>query len=147
MSDAKSKSGTAKAVSRGGHPSSGGHFGKATPGRALRQNNNPMSRLNRSRWDYDPGSNGGEMPYQFQEYPKHVYPNPHKLKEYVVVNSEDEERLALRGEEIVREDEERKRLVTLAEVNHVQVDKRWGIHKLTKALDDAGFDSSANPFV
>ena len=86
------------------------------------------------------------MPYQFYEYPNHVYPHPDKPKHYVLVNNAEEEREALGGEEVISEEDERTRLLTLASVNKVPVDKRWGPAKITKAIEDAGFDPTANPF-
>lgn len=86
------------------------------------------------------------MPNQFQEYPKHVYPDPDDRKKYVVVNSEEEEHLALKGTPIVRDEDERKRLLAVAEVNDLQVDGRWSIGRMKKVIADAGFDPEANPF-
>ena len=86
------------------------------------------------------------MAYQFFEYPKHVYPHADRPKHYVVVNSPEEEREALGGEEVVNDEDERHRLLTVASVNKVPVDKRWGPAKITKAIEDAGFDPTANPF-
>jgi hypothetical protein len=62
------------------------------------------------------------------------------------VNSPEEEREALGGEEVVNDEDERHRLLTVASVNKVPVDKRWGPAKITKAIEDAGFDPTANPF-
>jgi len=111
----------------------------------MRQNS-ATSRANRSRWDNSPGSAGVEMQYQYQEYPKHLYLDPKNPKAFTVVNDADQERLALGGEEVINEEDERNRLLTLASVNSVQVDKRWGPAKLTKAIEDAGVDPTANPF-
>lgn len=86
------------------------------------------------------------MPYQYQEYPKHIYNDPKNPKGYVLVNSAEEEQVALGGEEVINEEDERTRLLTLASVNKVPVDKRWGPAKITKAIEDAGFDPTANPF-
>lgn len=86
------------------------------------------------------------MPYQYQEYPKHVYPTPGNHKHYVVVNSAEEEHAAVGGEEVVNDEDERHRLLTVASVNKVVVDKRWGPAKIIKAIEAAGFDPTANPF-
>ncbi len=86
------------------------------------------------------------MTYQFCEYPKHVYPDPEKPKNFVVVNSAEEESLALGNEEIINDDDERKRLLAVAHVKKVPVDKRWGPAKLTKSIEEAGFDPTLNPF-
>ena len=134
---------TAKSVRSNGHPSSGGHA-KTTPP-AVRQAT-AFSRINRSRWDMPNTTSGDDMPYQFYEYPKHVYPHADRPKHYVLVNNAEEEREALGGEEVISEEDERTRLLTLASVNKVPVDKRWGPAKITKAIEDAGFDPTANPF-
>lgn len=89
--------------------------------------------------------------YQYQEYPKMVYPNGisdkrGKPMKGVLVRDESEERTALGGEAVVREEDERTRLVKLCEVNGVQFDKRWGVERLKGVLDGAGHDSSKNPF-
>ena len=86
------------------------------------------------------------MSYQYVEYPKHVYPHPDNPKHFVVVRSAEEERLALGHEEIPDEDAEHKRLLAVASVKNLKVDKRWGPAKLTKAIEDAGFDPTLDPF-
>lgn len=86
------------------------------------------------------------MPYQYQEYPKHIYNDPKDPKKFIVVNSADDEQLALGGEEIIDPDVERVRLLTLASIKKVAVDKRWGPGKITKAIEDAGFDPTLDPF-
>lgn len=86
------------------------------------------------------------MPFQYQEYPKHIYNNPLNPRDYVLVNDVHEERLALGGEEVINEEAERHRLLTVASINKVAIDKRWGPAKITKAIEDAGFDPTANPF-
>jgi hypothetical protein len=86
------------------------------------------------------------MAYQFQEYPKHVYPNPDKPKYCIVVYDADQERAALGHEEVIDDEVERKRLLAVASVKKVAVDKRWGPAKLSKAIEDAGFDPTLDPF-
>lgn len=150
MTEVKSKgSKTSGSVRSSGHTASGGHHGTVpwsvrSPSKP--NNNSALSRANRPRWDVSDGLSGGEMPYQYQEYPKHVYPHADKPKHFVVVNSEEEERQVLGGEEIINEEHERHRLLTLASVKKVPVDKRWGPAKLTKAIEDAGYDPTLNPF-
>lgn len=128
----------------------GGHSGHGVTGRnSLRQSNNKNSALsknNRINWDFDDGATGGSMTSQYQEYPKHIYNDPKNDRKFVVVNSEEEERAVLGGKEVIREEDEHDRLVTLASVNNVQIDKRWGNVKITNAIEKAGFDPSANPF-
>ena len=86
------------------------------------------------------------MTYQYQEYPKHVYPDPHKPKHSVIVRNHDEERAAMGHEEIIDDEVEHKRLLAVAHVKKIKVDKRWGPAKLTKAIEDAGFDPTLDPF-
>lgn len=86
------------------------------------------------------------MPYSYQEYPKHVYPNPDDRKAFVVVNSEAEETEAMGGKKIVREEDEKRRLIALAEVKGVKVDRRWSAEKMVHAITEAGFDASLDPF-
>ena len=83
-----------------------------------------------------------DMAYEYQEYPKHVTVNG----TLHVCNSLEEEEAVTAGGEIVREADERKRLVALAGVNGVQVDGRWSVERLSNAITDAGFDATANPF-
>jgi len=86
------------------------------------------------------------MAYQFQEYPKAVYPDHTKPKHYVIVHNADEERTVLGNEEVIDEEAERKRLLAVADVKKVAVDKRWGPARLAKAIEDAGFDPTLDPF-
>lgn len=139
MSEAKSK--TAKSVRTNGHNSSGGHNGKT----AVKQNS-ANSRVNRIRWDYSDGVQGDAVSNQYQEYPKHIYNDPKNSRAYVIVNSAEEERTAIGGEEIIDDEVERTRLLTLASVKDVKVDKRWGPAKITKAIEDSGFDPTIDPF-
>ena len=144
----KSTSKTASAVKNGGHPSSGGQAGShnISQGRSKSSTVAKLWQVNRDEWNTNDNMSGGLMPTPWQEYPKHVYPDPDNTKKYIQVNNEEEEQAALGGVLIVREEDERERLVTLAGVKGVQVDKRWGLPKLTKALEDAGHDSTVNPF-
>lgn len=133
---------TMQSVRSLGHGASGGHNTGAgrVPG-----NRSALSRTNRPLWDLDDPDyqSGGDMAdYQFCEYPKHVTVHG---KLHVCQNAEEEE-TARAGETIVRDEEERKRLVALAEVKGVQVDKRWGLPKIAKAIEDAGHDPALNPF-
>lgn len=86
------------------------------------------------------------MKSQYQEYPKCIYNDPENPKIYVIVNSAKEEQQVLGGEEVIDEDEERVRLLAVASVKKVAVDKRWGPAKLTKAIEAAGFDPTLDPF-
>lgn len=133
---------TSRAMRALGHGASGGHnrgSGRSPVVNAIK------ARSRAPLWDHlddDYQGEGDAVSYQFQEYPKHVTVGG-KL---FVCNSQGEEDQALATGEVVREDDERKRLVALASVKDVQVDGRWSIAKMTKAITDAGFDAGANPF-
>lgn len=122
----------ARAVSRSGHSASGGHVivTKQVAGK---------TQIFHAFDDPDPGD---DMAYEFREYPKHVTVDG-KLH---VCNNADEETTARAGEKIVRDADERKRLVTLAGIKEVQVDGRWALDKIRAAITDAGFDADADPF-
>lgn len=83
-------------------------------------------------------------PYEFQEYPKHVYPNG-SAGDYVEVRSAEEEAKVMAGGSFVREDEEHDRLVQVATIKGVKVDKRWGNDRLRKEISAAGFDPDLDP--
>ena len=149
MADNKIRSSkTASAVKNGGHVSSGGRAGShnISQGRSKNSTVAKLWNMSKEQWNTNDNISGGLMPTPWQEYPKHVYPEPGNMKNYVHVNNEEEERLALGGDKIVREEDEHERLVALAGVKGVQADKRWGVPRLTKAIEDAGHDSSVNPF-
>lgn len=114
---------TNKTLEMVGHSASGGHH-------------------NSIYYDLDGEDDGGYVPYEFVEYPKHVTVNG-KL---FVCNNEAEEETAKAGDPIIRDADERKRLAALAEVKGVNVDKRWSLDRMAKTITDAGFDASANPF-
>jgi len=146
-STVKGARGTKSSVRSNGHQTSGGHgIGRSNNSRVTVKQNSALSRINRSRWDWSDGSNGDSAISQYQEYPKHVYNNPDKPKHYVVVNSASEEAQVLGGEEVIDDEVERVRLLAVAQVKQVKVDKRWGPAKLTKAIEEAGFDPTLNPF-
>lgn len=90
--------------------------------------------------------------YEFCEYPKMVYPNGMKpngtgqTPAGVLVNDAEEEATAMAGAKIVREEDERVRLLKVAEVKGVTVDKRWGNEKLVSAITAAGHDATLDPF-
>lgn len=139
--EVKGARGLKASVRTNGHAASGGHSSRATV-----KQNSALSRVNRTRWDISDGITGDYMPNPYQEYPKHIYPDADKPKHYIVVNDAEQERQALGGEEVISEEAERSRLLAVASVNKVQVDKRWGPAKLTKAIESAGFDPTLDPF-
>lgn len=87
------------------------------------------------------------MSNPYQEYPKHIYPDPERPTHYVVVRSEEEEAQAMGGEAIVRDEDERKRLLAVGEVKGVQIDGRWSVARMRKAVTDAGHDPDLDPHV
>lgn len=139
-SDDELGSKTARSVRSNGHSSSGGHTVQGA-------SKSKFSRVDHIRWNNSDGLPGdNQMTTQYQEYPKHLYLDPKNPKLYVVVKDVNEENQALGNEEIIDEEEERKRLLAIAVVKKLPVDKRWGPAKLTKAIEDAGFDPTLNPF-
>jgi hypothetical protein len=95
-------------------------------------------------------------PYEFSEYPKMVYPDSADGKpKYngrgqaelgIIVNDEAEEAEVMKTKAApVREGDEKARLLKVCAVKGVPFDKRWGVEKLTTAIEDAGFDASLDP--
>lgn len=84
--------------------------------------------------------------FEYQEYPKLIYNDPANPSAFVKVNNEDEEAAVLAGGRVLREEDERGRLVALAEVKGVQIDKRWKPERIAAAIKDAGHDPQADPF-
>lgn len=83
------------------------------------------------------------MAYVYQEYPKWVHPEG---KPPLIVRDADEEATAMGGDPVVREADERKRLLAVAEVKGVKVDRRWSLDNLKAAIIGAGFDPTLDPF-
>ncbi len=80
-------------------------------------------------------------PYEFVEYPKHVTIDG----KVIVCNDEDEEAQALASGKVVREEDERARMIAVADLYEIKVDKRWGLDKMAKAIRDAGHDPEHDP--
>lgn len=91
-------------------------------------------------------SGSGEAPYQFREYPKHVYPNGPELP-FVQVSSAEEEEAAMATGKVSSADDERKRLLAVAGQAGLKVDARWGIDRIVAAITNAGYDATHNPFL
>lgn len=133
------------------HDKAGGHSSRATPRTASVQRG-PGNRIvataarNRTFWDCNDPDDGGNVPYEFHEYPKHVWPNGPDAP-YVAVNTAEEEDQAMATGKVVRVEDERKRLVALANLHGVQVDGRWAIQRIADAIVANGHDATANPFV
>lgn len=128
----------AAAVRSVGHGASGGHNRGAGRVPAPRS---AFSHMHQKNWDDTP--RGGDVSdYVFHEFPKHVTIDG-KL---FVCNSEAEEDAARCTGQVVRDEDERKRLMALAGIKNVQVDGRWSVAKMSKAIADANHDPSANPF-
>lgn len=83
------------------------------------------------------------MAYEYQEYPKWVHPEG---KPSLIVQSYDEEQAALGGDPVVREADEKVRLLKVGEVKGVKIDKRWSVENMRAAIIGAGFDPDLNPF-
>lgn len=127
---------TSKAMAAVGHGSSGGH-----PPPAAKGPSSALARSNQRQWEYNDVRHA-HTPYVFHEYPKHVTVAG---VVHVCANAEEEAQALATGA-VIREDEERKRLVALAGVKDVKVDHRWKLERIAKAISDAGFDPAANPF-
>jgi len=105
------------------------------------------SRVNQRNWDNKDGWRGEDVTTAYQEYPKHVYPWSDDPKRYVMVRNEAEEAEAMAQGQVIRTEDERKRLVAVAEVGGLtKFDGRWSIDRMTTELKNAGLDPTANPF-
>lgn len=82
------------------------------------------------------------MQYEFKEFPKFITVNG----ENFIVNDENEEKEVMDNGTIYDEDEDRKRLITLAKIKDITIDRRWKINKIKQVISDAGFDPEFNPF-
>jgi hypothetical protein len=95
--------------------------------------------------------------HEFSEYPKMVYPKSEdgktptyngrgQAEDGIIVNDEAEEAAVMAtSKPPVREDEEIARLQKVCETKGVKYDRRWGVKKLTSAVEDAGFDPALDP--
>jgi hypothetical protein len=82
--------------------------------------------------------------YEYHEFPKWVkHPVDGKLH---LVHDEREEGTILAAKPLIRDEDERARLIKVAEIKGVTVDKRWNAEKLSRAITDAGFDAALNPY-
>lgn len=146
----KGRSSIGSHVASVSHGRGGGHASTVSTGKTYK-----VQPQRQRVWDTDPTLNPGkpmnhplyasmEFPdYQYEEYPKHIN---HADGSFTVVNNEAEEELALADKPIVREEDERKRLIALADVHKITVDRRWNTTKLAQAIQVGGFDPSTNPF-
>lgn len=82
--------------------------------------------------------------YEFVEFPKWV--KSPVTGEDVLVADEREEAVIMASKPLVREADEIARLQKVAEIKGVQFDKRWGVKRLTDAIETAGHDAALNPF-
>lgn len=80
-------------------------------------------------------------PYEFREFPKAVS----KDGKQIIVNDAEEEAAVTGGGALVRGEDERARLVKLAEVSGVQIDKRWGLDRIRSCLTAQGVDHTTDP--
>jgi hypothetical protein len=83
-------------------------------------------------------------PYEYREFPMWVK-HPETGAD-VLVHDERERDVVLAAKPLIREEDEKVRLIKVAELAGVQVDKRWGNDRLAKAIADAGYDPDHNPF-
>jgi hypothetical protein len=80
---------------------------------------------------------------EYHEYPKHV---PVAAPPgYVQVNNEEEERQALEQGTIVRDEDERARMMAVASLYDLKIDRRWGLERMAKAIREAGYDPGLDP--
>ena len=80
-------------------------------------------------------------PYEFVEFPKHVI----VAGRTITVNSEAEEAEALSQGKVVREEDERKRMLAVADLYGLQVDKRWRLDRIAEVIRNAGYDPEFDP--
>lgn len=126
---------TARSMRSLGHGTSGGHH----PSVARPGSRNQITR--KPSWADDDGDDMSAS-YVYEEYPKHVTVEG---KLFVCNNQAEEDQARATGS-LVKEADERKRLIALAEVKGVQIDRRWALDRIAKALTDAGYDASMDPF-
>lgn len=88
-------------------------------------------------------------PYEYREYPKWVETGEKNGQPTGVVVQDEEEEAQVKAtlSAPVRDADERARLILLAETKGVQIDKRWSLDRMAKAIDEAGFDSTFDPNV
>lgn len=71
--------------------------------------------------------------YEFHEYPKMVYPKPGKPG--ILVQNATEEEAAMGGVQPVSAEEQHAKLVAIADLEGVKIDKRWGVDRLRAEID------------
>lgn len=87
--------------------------------------------------------------HEYREYPKHIAkelsvdvdgkPIGRKgVDDFVLVNDENEERIAQGGGEVIRTDELKATLIEQAKAMGVMIDKRWSPERLRAAMKAAG---------
>ena len=80
--------------------------------------------------------------YTHQEYPKHVQVGGRTIN----VLTEEEEAQALESGKVVREADERKRMMKIVEMKGLAVDGRWKLDRIAEAISNAGYDPELDPF-
>jgi hypothetical protein len=83
--------------------------------------------------------------YEFREYPMMVYPEGNHRGAGVLVRSDEERDHAMGGHKVVRDEDRHARLVKVAHVKGVKVDKRWNSDRIAAAITDAGHDPDLDP--
>lgn len=81
--------------------------------------------------------------YEYEEYPKWIDLSDGTR---VLVKDEDEELSAATNDKApVDQVAERARLLAVAELHDVKIDKRWSLERIAQTITDAGFDASHDP--
>ncbi len=142
---------TRTSVKANSHSKGGGHVVNPRPVGKTPPSRSAMAAINRKLWDHDdPADGGGTVAdYQFQEYPKHVYPwgreGVNRLRYVHVENAEEEAQAMAQGDVQEREGDKRDRLLAIGEVKGLKLDRRWGLDKMEAAIVAAGHDPGLDP--
>lgn len=80
-------------------------------------------------------------PGQFLEYPKAV----EVAGRVVACLNEEEERQALEKGAVVREEDERARMLAVAKMYGLAIDGRWKLERIAAAIANAGYDPELDP--
>jgi hypothetical protein len=142
---------TRVSVKANSHSKGGGHVVNARPVGKAPPSRSALAAINRKLWDHDdPADGGGTVEYQYQSYPKHVYPwgqegDPRKWR-WVHVNNEAEEAEAMaQGSVSENDDAKRERFLAIGKVKDLKLDGRWALDKMEAAIIAAGHDPKLDP--
>ena len=81
-------------------------------------------------------SDGQDMPYVYEEFPKHVTVAG---RLYTATSAEHEAEILALGR-TKNEATDRTRMIALADEKGVSIDKRWGLDRIAQVLRDNGHD-------